>query len=611
MDRKQSQSEKNSRTAELFVLALWFGLVYGLLEAFLLLGLYNTNYLMWRNGVGPPILWVAPVVDTGLFLLAGCAMWLVFARLGPARESLSWALTFALFSGIAALGLLSTSLALQEWGCLILALGVTIHGFRWARKKFGPQRMPFFRRTLIPLLALAIVAGVVGGLWPKWQEHRFLASLPPPAPGQPSVLLIVLDTCRADHMSAYGYPRNTTPNIAKLASEGMLFEKPFAGATNSPPSHLSMMSGAEPGDWYAGILQGRFQPLLSELLAKQGYATVACIANNQWVIPQLGLGRGFARFQVYFNNTADRIYRTFYGKLFIYILRWWGGYFVQPGRKRAPDVNRELLEWINQARVSGRPFFALLNYMDTHEPRFAPAPYATKFSSQITRPNLMRLYSWRCRIPGSDCDFKKNLTPADRQLLIDDYDGSLAYVDHWIGDLHDQLAQRGLLDNTLIVLVGDHGESLGENGIWGHVRPVVREEITHVPLILRYPPRVPAGVRVPYPVSLLQIPATVADVLGFGPNSPYHRKSLLKNWQQPDGPVMVESAGNYGLANLNWHLIVTKDGKVQLYDLDNDPRELTNLAGRPETATVEADLRRRLAALQQQFAAEMSGKGSR
>lgn len=601
MDEKHLLQDTPSPTTQLFILSLWFGLVYGLLEGILLLGLYQTHYLMWRNGVGPPILWVATVVDTALFLLAGCAMWVVFQVLGPGRERLSWALTFALFTWIAVVGLLSTSLAIQEWGCIIFALGATVQAFRWVRKKFRPERIAFFRRCLAPLLVVAIVAGVAGWVWPKWKEHRFLASLPPPVPGRPNVLLLVMDTTRADHMSVYGYPRNTTPNIAKLASQGMLFEKGFSAATNSPPAHLSMMSGVQPGDWYQGILHGKFNPMLAQVLAKQGYATVACVANNQWVIPQIGLAKGFSRFEVYFNNASDKIYRTFYGKLFIYMIRWWGGYYIQPGRKRAPDVNGEFLQWIDQARASGRPFFALLNYMDTHEPRFPPAPYPTKFSSQVTSQKLLGFYSWRCRIPGSDCNFKPNLTPADKQLIIDDYDGSLAYEDHWIGQLMKELERRGVLDNTLIILDGDHGESLGENGIWGHVLPTMREEISHVPFVLRYPPRIPADVRVPYPVSLLQIPATVVDVLGL-PTSPFPGKSLLWNWQQPHGPVMVESMGNYELAYSNWHLIVMKDGSVQLYNLDKDPYEHSNLAGQPETALIEAEMRRQLSEMQEKAA---------
>ncbi len=587
MPERNVFEESAIATLDLLLLGVWFGLAYGLTEAILLLSLYEFSpLLMWRNGVAPPILWIGPAINLGLFFLAGCILAVLSSLAGKSAKGWAWPLAFALFCGAAAFGLLMAPLALQTWGCAVAAVGVAVQVFRWARRHFV---IGFLRRTLVPLLIVVGVAGVGGAVWPKWRERESLRALPRPRAGYPNVLLIILDTQRADHLSSYGYARQTTPNLDRLASEGVLFEKAFSPSTSTPPSHLALLSGQTlRGDWYYGVRHQRFQPLISETAAKQGYATIACVANSLWCTPKVGLGRGFVRFDVYFHSAADAFTRTFYGKVLAYIYRWWLGYFDLPGRKRAEEVNRELLEWIDRVRPSGRPFFAMLNYFDVHDPYIAPPPFRTQFSSRVTRKSLRALYR------GSG--LRPDLPLADVQLLIDAYDGSLVYLDHALGELRKELERRGLLDETLIIVTADHGEALGEFGQFGHVKPDLRQEVTHVPLILRYPPRVPAGLRVPHPVSLRQIPVTIADVLGLGSGLSYEGRSLLARLEAPQEPVLVEAGPDRAVVFQQWHFIL-KDSKPQLYNLENDPREMTNLSGRPETARIEAQLRGQLAAL--------------
>lgn len=594
MRRQSEQGSREERELEfsgLLLLALWLGLAYGFLEGLLLLIICDFTYiLLWRNGVTSRVLWTSPAINSGLFLVAGCGLGLVWALVGSRARRWVWPVSFALLVGVSIFGLMMAPLVIQAVGCAALAGGTGVQAFRWAKRHFA---MAFFRRTLAALLVLVIIAGVIGELGQRWREHQFLASRPPPPKSAPNVLLIILDTLRADHLSSYGYPRHTTPNIDRLASEGALFEMAFSPSTCTPRSHLAMLSGKTlDGNWFYWTERDRFRPLISEAAARDGYATVACVANSFWCIPQIVLRPGFARYEVYFQSSADAFRRTFYGLVLSHLVRW-GWYYDIPGRKRANVVNQELLQWIDETRPTGRPFFAMLNYLDVFYPYFAPAPLRTKFSLRVTRKNMLALYQHGRLRP--------KLSPADVHPLNDPYDGSLAYLDYEIGQLSEQLERRGLLDNTLVIITADHGEALGEMGQFGHVKPILRQEVTHVPLIIRYPPEVPAGVRAPYPVTLRDLPATITQAIGADDRIQFPVRSLVASLKDPRKPVLVEALPGHAVAYENWQLILW-NGNVQLYNLDKDPKEMTNLAGRPETAPIEAYLWSQLAGMVKELA---------
>jgi arylsulfatase A-like enzyme len=257
-------------------------------------------------------------------------------------------------------------------------------------------------------------------------------------------------------------------------------------------------------------------------------------------------------------------------------------------RKHADQVNAQLLNWLTRVEATGRPTFALLNYFDVHEPYFAPEPFRRRYSERVTRRNMLALY----RGDG----VPKPATPEELQLVIDAYDGALAYLDHALGKLRAELERRALLDRTILIITADHGEEFNERGRVGHDSSNLRQEIVRVPLIVRYPARVPAGTRVARPVSLRQIPATVTSLLRLRQPSPYGHASLFATGESEE-PVLTEIGANYAVIWSGWHLWVNRKGAVELYDIYADPAQRTNLAGRPETAEIQTRLREQLAKL--------------
>ncbi len=571
---------------QLLVLSWWVGLVYGLLEGVVLLSFFELTYHpMWKNGVSPPILWVAPLMNGALFLAGGLVLGGFLRVLKILHKPIGYAVAVSMVSAVALFGLSMSPRTLNPWGCALLGAGAGVRMFRVARN--GTVSPLFFRRSLgwLAILIVLVAVGTTG--WAYWREQSFLNSLPSPKPGQPNVLLIILDTVRADHLSAYGYPRLTTPNLDRIAAEGVLFEHAYSTHTWTRPSHLSILSGGVAVRDRLRDPDGSENPMvmLSEALAAQGYATLAASANNMWCTPKDPLNRGFARFQVYFHSVADAFARTYYGKAMSTAFRS-VYYYDIPGRKLASRVNQELLDWANHTKSTGRPFFAMLNYFDAHQPYAPPPPFDRKFSDQVTRQNMKALLS--------SSGIHKALTPAERQQIIDAYDSSLSYLDHQIGELRRQLERQGLFDRTLVIITADHGEALGENDYYDHIANL-RPEVVRVPLLLRYPSVVPAGQRVITPVSLRRIAGTVSHLLHLGESSPYPDDSLLDRGKDALAPVMVQAGDRCALIFDQWHLVFGRDSALEVYDLHDRPAQTLDLAKEPRQQGIVASVLQRAA----------------
>ncbi len=239
--------------------------------------------------------------------------------------------------------------------------------------------------------------------------------LPAAAPDAPNVLVIVVDTLRADHVSSYGYARPTTPNLDRMAQQGVRFDNAISPCSWSLPSHVSLLTGlyqfehgvgsVQPEPWlgWGNKGMGGF-PTLGEALERRGYRTGAFSANRTYFSRDLGFGRGFVHFEDYFQSASDAFVRTLYGREFarIYLKRSdhslvkrtlrrlgftslldqdaegsgsYGGAFGV--RKRADVVNQEVMEWIDRDRQ--RPFFAFLNYFDVHDPYGGPRSLSQTF----------------------------------------------------------------------------------------------------------------------------------------------------------------------------------------------------------------------------------------
>jgi len=282
----------------------------------------------------------------------------------------------------------------------------------------------------------------------------------------------------------------------------------------------------------------------------------------------------------------------------------WIGIHDQVGRKRAPDVNDEVLDWMARRNAKARPFFVFLNYMDGHSPYVAPTPFNTLFDEQVLPSH-----------PGMTSD--SVLVPAGIASETAAYDESIAALDHYIGLLLGELGRIGALENTIVVVTSDHGEELGEHGFLRHGKNLYMQ-VLHVPLVISFGRVVPRGVRVSKPVTLRDVPATLID-LARVPNQSARSspalsgRSLSRFWADTlSGANSVDtiiaelryranrppreqtSRGDMAsILDSTHHLIRGGDGAIELYRIDDDAAEQRNLAARPE----DRDKMQRLSAM--------------
>lgn len=550
------------------------------------------DHLGWKNDLLPEILWIAPVFDLLLFSALAVPV-IILSRLFPKiRTDL---LVYSIFGWLSVYGFLSASGRLHRVTCAVLGVAVAVQLCSYFRSR-STLSMVLVMRVFASLSLVTLLMNLLGVITKVGQAESSKPPIPVVAARVPNILLIVLDTLRADHLSSYGYSRKTTPNLDELAHEGTLFEDAFATASWTLPSHASMMTGRYLYEHRAGgsPLDGKF-PTLAEVLSSLGYVTAGFVANNEYCSVKSGLSRGFSTYEDHFSTVADMGWRTYYGNLLLNELPQMG-YYDYPGRKHASEVNREFFSWLE--RNHNTRFFAFLNYFDVHDPYIAPSPYRTEFNTQPNQGNLVNSLLFPRDFTGG-----RKLTGEEVQAEIDAYDGCLAYLDNQLGSLFDRLRVMGLLDSTLIIITSDHGESFDDHGFYGHGNNLYRN-LTHVPLIIRYPSKVPTGLRIPEAVSLGTIPASVMDLLGFNSRSPFpgiplstHWSGLLALRSELKGLAFAESLkgivhspayplGRRGISkslmSSKWNLILHEESEAELFDTIHDSAESNNLATTPE-----------------------------
>jgi tetratricopeptide (TPR) repeat protein len=391
------------------------------------------------------------------------------------------------------------------------------------------------------LLVLFSLLGVLGAAGSSFAETHA-----PTEKAVRNVILISIDTLRPDYLSCYGYPRETTPHIDRIAGEGILFSNVISPVPITLPAHTSMLTGTIPP--YHGVhdnLDYRLPPsrvTLAETLKKQGFAT-AGIVGAFVLNAQFGLDQGFDEYD-------DRFDRELYT------------FSTTVSERRAEEVSQHAVRWLKDHR--NERFFLFLHYYDPHYAYRAPEPFASAFRD-------------------------------------DPYAAEIAYTDHCIGQVIESLKDLELYESSLIVVTGDHGELFGEHGETGHTYFIYQGAIK-VPLIFKLPGQNPA-LTVPDTVGLIDIVPTIRALLGIEPSSQLQgedRSRLFKKGPSAgsDAAVYSESltATKYeanslmALTTKRWKYIQTT--RPELYDLAQDPTEARNLiAERPEQAR---DLQERL-----------------
>jgi len=290
---------------------------------------------------------------------------------------------------------------------------------------------------------------------------------------RPNLLLITVDTLRSDHLSSYGYHLKTSPRIDQLAAEGVRFHNAYTTIPMTGPSHLSLFTSRYPQEHGARI-NGVALPkdskwlALPQILRRFGYQNAAFI--SAWT-----LNSRLTRMDRWFDVYDEELTRT---------------YQLFNSSRYAEDVTPRVLRWLDGKKQD--PFFLWVHYFDPHSPYHLREEFASLEKSGHPKEE----------VPDLD---------AETQERIRKYDSEIGYTDKHIGQVLDKLEQKGLRNNTIVVLTADHGESLGEHGYVGHGRHLY-DDIVRVPLIVRYPRGVPAGKVIHERVSLLDVTPSVVDM---------------------------------------------------------------------------------------------------
>jgi arylsulfatase A-like enzyme len=388
----------------------------------------------------------------------------------------------------------------------------------------------------------------------------------------PNLLLVVIDTLRADRLGAYGSPRGLTPFFDELAARGVLFENAYATSSWTSPSIASLFTSRHPVQHgvvaFESVL-GAGEETLAESLRRLGFLSGGFSANFR-ISEKLGYGQGFD------------VWRT---------------YLEAPGEKgpkvSARHVREQALGWLRSAwrPESKRPVFLYLHFMEPHSPYDPPEAVRQRVVPQASRAEIDAA---NALLVGLRFD---QLTDAQVALLAELYQAEVAAIDAELRSLFEQLTATGFLENAVVVVAADHGEEFREHGMLLHgitlFEPGVR-----VPLLL-LAPGLEAGRRIAQPVSLLDLAPTLLDLVGAPPQASFEGRSLAQAMRRPlaDAPsedVLLElarkldatgdvevRAHSRGLVRGSRKLLIDPEGRPQVFDLARDPAE-RSAAGTPE-----------------------------
>jgi arylsulfatase A-like enzyme len=494
----------------------------------------------------------------------------------------------------------------------IVLLGVSYLLFRVGRFllrllfRVSLFRFPITRKGFIVLtVCYALFTCMISYIPPMLAIHNPGADLPftcDPSgsePGQrPNILLLVLDTARADHLSCYGYPKPTTPNIDRMAREGVLFENAYSAAVWTLAGHASIFTGMTPSKNGANgenIYLDEGFITLAEVLANCGYRT-AGFCNNPWVSEFTATDQGFHHFR--------KMWLKQYGQN---LLLSYGFYrLIQNLFTSVPIVGSveattgEVLDWMKEHE--DEPYFVFINLMEPHPPLDYRAEFTDPFIPEGLSPEDLKAVNQN---PYTIWAGKESMDSRDFQAYQALYDGELRYMDFHLGKFFDELQAAGLLDSTLLIITADHGEQMGEGGYLGH-HFALRDALIHVPLIVRGPNVVPLGVRVTSNVQTLDILPTLIGLLGIQDLDIWNAlqgKSLLPlPAAEEERSVVAEEYRAlleikfvdaykpefdvddvYGHRSRAWikgpyKYVAHEEGAEEIYDLSKDDQEVNNLA---------------------------------
>jgi len=438
--------------------------------------------------------------------------------------------------------------------------------------------------------------------------------------GKPNILLITMDATRADHLSCYGYERQTTPNLDAFSPEGVLYKNAYATAPWTLSSHASMFTGKYPTRHGANFNPDSFQIAkyfesqkgqqfdmsdlntrsifklseenitLAEILSERGYRT-AGIIGGPFTASIFGLAQGFDYYDEKFLDVEkDTSFSLIYQlvDLFFSLKDFIAQHGYSAVKRSASQLNEAAFQWLEKNHE--QPFFLFINYFDAHTPYIPPPPYDGYFgktdkgiiahhnsrtdSSYVTAESVLMF----AVIAGSH-----QLTFEEKELFVSRYDGEIRYLDHCLGLLLEKLKALKVYDNTLIIITSDHGEAFGEHSLVSHGRTLY-EELLRVPLVIKYPSTDPRRGMVEKQVSLVDLFSTILSCPDYPVPSGIDGGILAKS----DHPIIAEWYYKWwdpekykrnlrAVYRQKEKYIRASHGLNELYDLEKDPGEKENL----------------------------------
>jgi arylsulfatase A-like enzyme len=442
------------------------------------------------------------------------------------------------------------------------------------------------------LIALLSVAALLAGCGDSGSDAGGGGSEPERV-RRPDVILVTLDTTRADHLGVYGYDRDISPSLDRFARDSVTFRRAWATGAWTLPTHASILTGRYPSNHGAhfdhsregvalsAVLEGDFfaehkasrlpedEVTLAELLQEQGYATAA-FTGGPWLAPPFGLMQGY--------QVADTEIRDVAGR-------------------SAEELTDRCMRWLESIPLD-RPVHVLVNYFDPHSPYEPPPGYDDLPGAGIPMdPEQNAIF-----INGG-----RELTAEQRSAAVDRYDGEIRFMDHHFGRLIAALERLGRFEDALIIVVGDHGELFGEHGVMGHGRWLY-EGVMRVPLLVHHPGGRQAGSFSDAPVSQVDLLPMVARELGLElprpvDGLPVGRRGLVfaEAFREP---ISVRVYGDRydrdltALVRWPWKLIAGDTGAREIYDLSADAGEREERGDSRIAASLEHDLAGTISALQ-------------
>jgi arylsulfatase A-like enzyme len=496
----------------------------------------------------------------------------------------------AVVKTVASILLLSAIFVLAAWANQLRSLRIITMGRQAATVS-----------TVLVLLSISV--WISGRNAPAYTDKSTTSSA---ISSKPNVVLITMDTVRADHLSVYGYQRDTTPNLREFARKATIYTRAVSPADFTLPSHASIFTGLYPS-WHGaqysppeypfGRPLASTQVTLAGLLRASGYRTAATVANYAYLNPMEGMAQGFSVYDAREIARLSESARPFYlregaRRILSLVIDTRMFYAIT---RRAGDINQFAFAQLEQFKRD-RPFFLFLNYMDAHRPYLPPPPFDVRY------PGRDRLFSpsthekaWKAVNSG-----KRSLTDAERNHLISQYDGGIAYLDLEIGNLLVWLREMGLYETALIIITSDHGEAFGKHQLMEHAVSSVYQEHVHVPLLVKYPgqhqPQESSAL-----ASLVDLMPTILDIAGISVPAAVQGKTLRSPRTGVADVVYSEATTITTLYDLNprfrgirralfagpLKLITWTAGAPELYDLATDPREEHNLYRADDPRAIE------------------------